>query len=124
MARRVRPDERWDAGVGAGGRKPGISAMKGRSLAVDQPRVSRAFPGVRHDMAHAGGRSQTEEQLGEAAAIVKISRHRNAMYGVFFSETKIMSVPGVELLGKLHHSRALNYMQTATSTCYISLGEA
>jgi hypothetical protein len=35
MARRVRPDQRWDADVGARSGKPGSSAMKGRSLAVD-----------------------------------------------------------------------------------------
>jgi hypothetical protein len=51
MARRVRPDQRWDAGVRAGGGKPDSSAMKGRSMAVDQPCVSRTFPGVRQDMA-------------------------------------------------------------------------
>jgi hypothetical protein len=55
MARRVRPDQRWDAGVGASGGKPESSAKKGRSLAVDKPSVSRTFPGVKHDMAHAGG---------------------------------------------------------------------
>jgi hypothetical protein len=45
MARRVRPDQRWEAGVGAGGGQPGSSDMKGRSLAVDQPCASRNFPG-------------------------------------------------------------------------------
>jgi hypothetical protein len=40
MARRVRPDQRWDAGVGAGGGKVGSNAWKRRSLAVDQPVVS------------------------------------------------------------------------------------
>jgi hypothetical protein len=80
MARRVRPDRRWDAGVGVGGGKPGSSAGKGRSLAVDQPCVSGTFPGVRHDMAHAGGRSQAEGRLGEAVAILIISRRRKALY--------------------------------------------
>jgi hypothetical protein len=45
MARRVRPDPRWEAGVGAGGGMPGSSARKGRSLAVDQPSARRTFPG-------------------------------------------------------------------------------
>jgi hypothetical protein len=81
MARRVRPDQRWDAGVGAGGGQSGSIAMKGRSQAVDQPCASQTFPGVRHDMAQAGGRSQAEERLGEAAAILMISRRRKAMYG-------------------------------------------
>jgi hypothetical protein len=35
-------------------------------------------------MAHAGGRSQAEERLCEAAAILKISRRQKAMYGGFF----------------------------------------
>jgi hypothetical protein len=84
MARRVRPDQRWDAGVGDGGGQLGRRAGKGRSLAVDQPCASRTFPGVRHDMAQAGGRSQAEERLGEAAAILRISRRRKAMYGGLF----------------------------------------
>jgi hypothetical protein len=45
MARRVRADQRWEAGVGAGGCKPGSSAMKGRSLAADQPCASPHFRG-------------------------------------------------------------------------------
>jgi hypothetical protein len=35
-------------------------------------------------MAHAGGRSQVEERLREAAAIFMISRRRKAMYGGLF----------------------------------------
>jgi hypothetical protein len=35
-------------------------------------------------MAQAGGRSQAEERLGEAAAILKIGRRRKAMYGGLF----------------------------------------
>jgi hypothetical protein len=45
VARRVRAEQRWDAGVGAGDGQPGSNAKKGRSLAVDQPYASRAFPG-------------------------------------------------------------------------------
>jgi hypothetical protein len=37
--------------------------------------------GVRHDMAHAGGRLQAQKRLCEAAAILMISRRRKAMYG-------------------------------------------
>jgi hypothetical protein len=40
--------------------------------------------GVRQDMAHAGGRSQAEDRLCEAAAILRISRRRKAMYGGIF----------------------------------------
>jgi hypothetical protein len=67
--------------------------------------------GVRQDMAHAGGRSQAEERLREAAAeerlraaaaILGISCRRKAMYGGLFRKTKMMSVPGVELVGKQH----------------------
>jgi hypothetical protein len=35
-------------------------------------------------MAHAGGRSQAEERLDEAAAILMITRRRKALYGGFF----------------------------------------
>jgi hypothetical protein len=86
MARRVRPDERWEAGVGAGGGKPGSSARKGRSLAVDKPYASRSFPGGKQDMAHAGGRSPAEERLREAAAILRISSRRKALYGGLFRQ--------------------------------------
>jgi hypothetical protein len=84
MARRARPDQRWDAGAGDGGGQPGSSARKGRSLAVDYPCASKTFPGVRYDMAHAGGRLQAEERLCEAAAILIMSRRQKAMYGGLF----------------------------------------
>jgi hypothetical protein len=84
MARRVRPNQRWDAGVGAGGGQSGSSARKGRSLAVDQPCASQTFPGGRQDTAPAGGRSQVEERLSEVAAILKINRRRKVMYGGLF----------------------------------------
>jgi hypothetical protein len=84
LARKARPDQRWDESVGARGGLPGSSAKKGRSLAVDQPRSGRTFPGVRHDMTRAGGRSQAEERLSETAAILRISRRRKALYGGLF----------------------------------------
>jgi hypothetical protein len=52
-------------------------------------------------MSQAGRPSQAEERLGEAAAILKISRRRKAMFGGL-SVAKIMSVPGVDLVGKQH----------------------
>jgi hypothetical protein len=55
--------------------------MKGRLLAIDQHCASRNFSGGWQDMAQAGGRSQAEERLCEAAAILRISRRRKAMYG-------------------------------------------
>jgi hypothetical protein len=58
-------------------------------------------------MAHAGGRSEAEERLREAAAILRISRRRRAMYGGLFRKLKLMSVPGVALVGEQHHGRAL-----------------
>jgi hypothetical protein len=67
MARRVRPDQRWDAGVGSRGGHPGSTAMKGRS---NQP---------------------PPESLVRRA----------------FSDTKIISVPGVEVVGELPHGKAL-----------------
>jgi hypothetical protein len=39
-------------------------------------------------MSNAGGRSQADERLGEAAAILKISRRRKAMYGGIFWKQK------------------------------------
>jgi hypothetical protein len=72
-------DQRWDASVGVGGGQLGSSARKGRSIAVDQSSASQTLPGVRHVTAQAGGRSQAEERLGEAAAVLKISRRRKAM---------------------------------------------
>jgi hypothetical protein len=36
LARRVRTDQRWDAGVEDGGGQPRSNAKKGRSLDVDQ----------------------------------------------------------------------------------------
>jgi hypothetical protein len=36
MEKRVRTDQRWDAGVGASGGKPRSSARVGRSLDVDE----------------------------------------------------------------------------------------
>jgi hypothetical protein len=53
-------------------------------------------------MPQAGGRSQTEALLCEAAATLGISRRRKAMYGGLFRKIKLMSVPGVELAGKQH----------------------
>jgi hypothetical protein len=59
-------------------------------------------------MAHAGGRSHAEERLCEAVAILMISRRRKAMYGGFFRKQKVMSVPGIELVGEQHMGMALN----------------
>jgi hypothetical protein len=58
--------------------------MKERWLAVDKLCASRTFPGVRHDMSHACGRSQAKERVGEAAAIRWINSRRKAMYGGIF----------------------------------------
>jgi hypothetical protein len=94
-----------EAGVGAGDGQPGSNARKGRSLAVDKPYASRNL-GVRRDMAQAGGRSQAEERLREAAAILRISRRRKPCTEVFL-DTKLMSVPGVELVGEHHQGGVL-----------------
>jgi hypothetical protein len=50
-------------------------------------------------MTQAGGRSQAEKRLGEAAAILGINRPRKRCTEGFL-ETYIMSVAGVELVGK------------------------
>jgi hypothetical protein len=49
-------------------------------------------------MTHAGGRSEAEQQLCQAAEILVISHRRKAMYGGLFWKQKVMSVlPGVEV---------------------------
>ena len=63
--------------------------------------------GGKQDLEQAGGRSQAEERLCEAAEILWISRRRKALYGGLFWKIKIMSVPGVELVGEQHQGRAL-----------------
>jgi hypothetical protein len=54
-----------------------------RSLSTSHVPVESSR-GERHDMTHAGGWSQAEERLGEAAAILMISRHRKDLYGRLF----------------------------------------
>jgi hypothetical protein len=44
-------------------------------------------------MAHAGGRSQAEERLDEASAILWINRRRKAMYGGIFRIQKFFPYP-------------------------------
>jgi hypothetical protein len=39
--------------------------------------------------------------------MLRINRRRKVMYGGVFSETILMSVPGVELVGEHQHGRAL-----------------
>jgi hypothetical protein len=50
VERRVRTDRRWDAGIGAGGGKPGSGARVWRSLDVDK--LANVEPAERgqHDM--------------------------------------------------------------------------
>jgi hypothetical protein len=93
VARRVRPDQRWDAGVGARDGQPGSNAMTGRSLAVDRPCACRAFPGIeaRHDTyrwlvasgaaAKRGGGNPYDQPPPESLV----------------RKLEIMSVPGVEV---------------------------
>jgi hypothetical protein len=76
-----------EAAPGKGARSPSTS-----HVLVEPSR------GVRHDMTHAGDRSQAEKRQGEALAI-------HVRRG--FWKLKIMSVPGVELVGKQHHRMAL-----------------
>jgi hypothetical protein len=100
IARRVRPEQRWEAGVGAGGGQPGSSARKGRSLAIDQPCASRTFPGdeARQGTCRwlvAGGGAAMGDGGDPRDQPPPESYVRRA-----FSETKLMSVPGVELVGK------------------------
>jgi hypothetical protein len=48
-------------------------------------------------MKKAGGWSQAKHRLGEAAAILRISRRQKALYGGLFWKLKILSVPGLEV---------------------------
>jgi hypothetical protein len=66
VARRVRPDQRWDKGVGGGDGPPGSTARRGRSLDVDQPNACRAFPGgeARHDTGRWSAASGEAARLG------------------------------------------------------------
>ena len=64
-----------EAALGKGARKPSTSPVP-----VESSR------GLRQDMAHAGGRSPAEERLREAAAILRISSRRKALYGGLFRQ--------------------------------------
>jgi hypothetical protein len=55
-----------------------------RSLAVDQPCDYRASPGGGVDVTHASGQSHAEKGLDLEVAILKMSRHREAMFGEVF----------------------------------------
>jgi hypothetical protein len=44
VARRVRTDQRWDAGFGAGAGKPGSNVSKGVALARRRPAVTSGRP--------------------------------------------------------------------------------
>jgi hypothetical protein len=110
MARRVRPDQRWEVGhvgVGAGGGQPGSNAREGRSLAVDQPSASRTFPGSEARQCTCwwpvacGGAAECGGGDPQDQPPPKSHIRRD------FSETKLMSVPGVELVGKRHKGKAL-----------------
>jgi hypothetical protein len=48
-------------------------------------------------MAQVGGRPEAEQRLGEAVAILTISRRRKAMHGGFFWKLERMSVLAVEV---------------------------
>jgi hypothetical protein len=67
-------DQRWDEGVGAGGRQPGSTARVRRSLAVTGLVTSKSPLGARLEATHDGGESQPEERHGPAAEVLKIIR--------------------------------------------------
>jgi hypothetical protein len=86
--RRVRTDQRWDAGVGAGGGQPGSIARARRSLATDQPYEIRVSHGgntaIRLEVVQDQGRSQPEERHGMAVEVLRIiSRWKNPLRGFF-----------------------------------------
>jgi hypothetical protein len=107
MARRARPDQRWEGSFGDGGGQPGSSARKGRSLAIDQPCASRTFPGG--EARHCTGRwpiaSGRAAKCGSGDPQNQPPPESHVRRD--FSDTKVMSVPGVELVAKQHQGKAL-----------------
>jgi hypothetical protein len=83
VARRVRKDKRWDAGVGAGGGKPGSNVRVWRSLDVDQRADVKPAERGQHDT-----NSEKDVATGGAARsgggmLMRISRRRKTRYGGF-----------------------------------------
>jgi hypothetical protein len=83
--RRLRMDQRWGEGVGAGGGQLGSSARARRSLAVDSPVSFMSPHGARLEATHDGGGSQPEERHGLASEVLLriIRRQKNPVGGVF-----------------------------------------
>jgi hypothetical protein len=84
--RRVRADQRWDEGVGAGGTQPGRSARARRSLAVAIPVSFKAPIGARLLATKDGGGSQPEERLGMAEKVLMSIRRRKTAVRVIFGK--------------------------------------
>jgi hypothetical protein len=80
LARRVRTDQRWDAGVGAGGGHPGSCAREGRSVNVGQRSRGRTYPsrGVGLDTIH------EKNSRGERSGTVWRPPPEKIMYGGFW----------------------------------------
>jgi hypothetical protein len=100
--RRVRTDQRWDEGIGAGGGQLGSSACRARrSLAFDSHVSFMSSLGERIEATEDGGGSQPEERHGLAAEVLRIIRRRkNPVRGVFrkYSRTQHLLWRGDSIL--------------------------
>jgi hypothetical protein len=84
VARRVRPDQRGTRALELAMVNREAALGKGARLLSTSHVPLEPSWGERHDMTHAGGRSLAEERLGEAAAILRISRRRKPCTEGFF----------------------------------------
>jgi hypothetical protein len=66
LARRVRTDQRWDAGVKDGGGQPGSNAKERRSLDVDKRSWGRGYPSMGLEL----DTSSEEDNRGEKSGTV------------------------------------------------------
>jgi hypothetical protein len=91
--RRVRTDQRWDEGVGAGGGQLGSNARARRSLAVTNTASFQSPLGARLEATHDGGGSQPEERHGLAAAVLRITcRRKNPVRGGFGENIPVLTI--------------------------------
>ena len=79
VARRVRTDQRWDTGVGDGGRKPGNNVRVWRSLDIDHHADVDPAERGQHDT-----KSEEDCRNGRSGGVfIRINLRRNARYGGF-----------------------------------------
>jgi hypothetical protein len=84
VERRVRTDQRWVEGVGAGGGKPGSGARVRRSLDVDQHVVDVEPAERRSTTTTSRNNVASRGAAGSSGGVIrKISRRRKTQYGGF-----------------------------------------